>query len=202
MKASYKSSSTRIKDSPEIVYISKLKYITIQGEGNPNESLFSKHVAALYSMTYKVKMSYKRKQPPKDYEAYKIFPLEGVWDLIDYDIPATDKSNLKYTLMIQQPVFFNKELFDIFYEEIQIKGNLEYASKLKYEEIEDGLSCQMLHLGPYENESQTFSVMEAYTMQSGYKRMSKLHKEIYLSDPRRSKPENLRTVLRFKVEEV
>lgn len=192
--------SNKTKRQPEIVTIPKFKFVTIQGEGNPNNPPFLEDVKALYTMTYKVKMSYKREYPPKNYESYKIHPLEGVWDLIDYSKPSTDKNNLKYKIMIQQPAFFNEELFELFLLEIIQKGKTNNINKLSYEEIEEGLCCQMLHIGPYENESETFSIMESYVNQIGYKRQSKLHREIYISDPRRSKKENLKTMLRFNIE--
>ena len=85
----------KAKRQPEIVMIPSMKFVTIQGEGDPNDTPFLEDVKALYAMTYKVKMSYKRDNPPENYEPYKIYPLEGVWDLIDYSKPATDKKNLK-----------------------------------------------------------------------------------------------------------
>ena len=87
----------------------------------------------------------------------------------------------------------------MFLEEISKKGKVSRAHQLKYEVIEEGLCCQMLHVGPYDNELETFSIMESYVNESGYKRLSKIHKEIYLSDPRRAKKENLKTILRFQI---
>lgn len=190
----------KAKRHPQMISVPRMKFVTINGEGNPNDTPFLEDVKALYAMTYKVKMSYKREYPPKDYEAYKISPLEGVWDLIDYSKPAENKNNLKYTIMIQQPSFFNKDLFDMFLEEIIKKGNVSRAPQLRYEVIEEGLCCQMLHIGPYENEPETFSIMESYVNELGYMRLSKIHKEIYLSDPRRSKQESLKTILRFQID--
>ena len=189
----------KAKRQPEIVMIPSMKFVTIQGEGDPNDTPFLEDVKALYAMTYKVKMSYKRDNPPENYEPYKIYPLEGVWDLIDYSKTATRKDNLKYTIMIQQPSFFNQDMFIMFLEEISKKGKVSRAHQLKYEVIEEGLCCQMLHVGPYDNELETFSIMESYVNESGYKRLSKIHKEIYLSDPRRAKKENLKTILRFQI---
>jgi len=41
--------------------------------------------------------------------------------------------------------------------------------------------------------------MEEYASEQGLLRASKLHREIYLSDFRKTAPEKLKTVLRFKV---
>lgn len=188
------------QSKPQILEIPKMKYITIEGQGNPNHQGFADDVSALYAITYPIKMSYKRLAAPKGYYDYKIFPLEGVWDLVDYTKPSTDKENYKYTLMIQQPDFVDQALFDAFQEEAIKKGKNPFVSKVTYQEMTEGLVCQMLHKGPFETEDESFKLMEAYCEEQGCKRVSKLHKEIYLSDPRRSKPENLKTILRFQVE--
>lgn len=189
----------KAKRQPQIITVPSIKFVTINGEGDPNDAPFLEDVKALYAMTYKVKMSYKRDNPPENYEPYKIYPLEGDWDLIDYSKPATRKNNLKYKIMIQQPSFFNQHLFEMFLEEILKKGNVTHATQLKYEVIEEGLCCQMLHIGPYDNELETFAIMQEYISQMGYQRLSKIHKEIYLSDPRRTKKENLKTILRVQI---
>lgn len=188
------------QSKPQILEIPTMKYITIDGQGNPNHQGFADDVSALYAITYPIKMSYKKPSAPKGYYEYKIFPLEGVWDLVDYSKPSTDKENYKYTLMIQQPDFVDQALFEVFFEEAIKKGKNPFVSKVRYQELSEGLVCQMLHKGPFEMEHESFKLMEAYCEEQGYKRVSKLHKEIYLSDPRRSQPENLKTILRFAIE--
>ena len=58
----------------------------------------------------------------------------------------------------------------------------------------------MLHQGPYDNEPESFKMMESFLNERGLKRLSKDHREIYLSDARKTVPEKLKTVLRIKVE--
>ena len=60
----------------------------------------------------------------------------------------------------------------------------------------------MLHIGSYDDEPASFERMEQYAVDNNLKRVSKIHREIYLSDPRKTAPERLKTVLRFKVEEI
>ncbi len=59
--------------------------------------------------------------------------------------------------------------------------------------------CQTIHLGSYDSEPATFKLMEEYTEEQGYSRLSKTHTEIYISDPRRVSPEKLKTTLRFDI---
>ena len=188
------------KTDPQILSIPLFKHITLEGKGDPNQADFAVAMEAIYSMTYAIKMSYKKDNPPAGYYEYKVFPLEGEWDLVDKTKPVTDKSNFAYKIMIQQPDFVNQMLFDTYLATLKKKKDNPKLSLLKYEEISDGLCCQMVHLGPYDNEPASFEKMEQFCREHGFVRSCKKHKEIYLSDPRKSAPEKLKTILRFKVE--
>jgi len=154
---------------------------------------------ALYSMSYAVRMSYKSKDVPVGYYEYTVFPLEGVWDLIDYSKPSTDKSNFKYTLMIRQPDFLTVEGFSRFLEQTKRKRSNPYLDTVRFEYVEDGLNCQMMHIGSFDDEPESFAQMEKYCTDHGFNRASKIHREINLSDPRKTEPTKLKTVLRFHV---
>jgi len=188
------------KKSPVIVLVPSIKFISIDGNGDPNGEQFALTTAALYSFSYAVKMSYKSDNIPNEYYDYTVFPLEGIWDLIDKSLSPTDKSNFKYKIMIRQPDFLTTDLFNRFISETKKKKPNIYLDKIKYEEISEGLCCQMLHLGSYATEPASFQMMEKFCKDNKYKRMSHKHREIYLSDPRKTEPQKLKTVLRYKIE--
>ncbi|WHX50931.1 GyrI-like domain-containing protein [Paenibacillus woosongensis] len=190
------------KTSPEIVEVPSIPFIMINGSGDPNGKDFAMATEALYSLSYAVRMSYKSDDVPVGYYEYTVFPLEGVWDLLDRTKPATDKTNFKYTIMIRQPDFLTESLFKRFLEHTRNKKQNPYLEKVRFEHAEDGLSCQSLHLGSYDNESESFAIMEEFCSEHGYIRTSKIHREIYLSDPRRTEPSKLKTVLRFPVKKL
>jgi len=148
---------------------------------------------------YMVLMSYKSSNVPEGYYDYTVFPLEGEWDLDDKDKAITDKSNYKYKIMIRQPEFLTTELFERFLLETKKKKRNEYLDKLYFEEIEEGLCCQMLHIGSYDNEFLSFKMMDDFCKANGYRRAIKAHREIYLSDPRKTESSKLKTILRYKV---
>lgn len=185
--------------NPVIIDIPKMPYAMVRGEGNPNGEGFSEAVEALYSFSYAVKMSYKGSEAPEGYYEYTVFPLEGVWDLIDKSKPSTDKDNYKYTVMIRQPDFLTEELFHRFLESTMKKKPNPSLEKLTLGEITEGLSCQMMHIGSYDDEPASFERMEDFCRDNGYLRASKIHREIYLSDPRRVEAAKMKTVLRFSV---
>jgi hypothetical protein len=188
------------KKSPGIVMVPTMNFVMIQGEGNPNGEEFALATAALYSFSYAVKMSYRSDNVPEGYYAYVVFPLEGVWDIIDKSLPSTDKNNLKYKIMIRQPNFLSEDLFKRFILDTKKKKPNDYLDKIEYNTISEGLCCQMLHLGSYDSEPESFIQMEEFCKNNGYKRVSLKHREIYLSDPRKTEQSKLKTVLRYKVE--
>ncbi|MEH7083873.1 GyrI-like domain-containing protein [Neobacillus drentensis] len=201
-KVEYKKTYKHIylpKTVPVIIDVPKMPFIMISGTGDPNGEEFAVATEALYSLSYAVKMSYKSNEVPDGYYEYTVFPLEGVWDLIDKSKPVQDKSNYKYTIMIRQPDFLTQNLFAKFVEQTKKKKPNPYLEKAIFGELTDGLSCQIMHIGPFDNEPESFAKMEFFCEGNGYIRTSKIHREIYLSDPRRTDVQKLKTVLRFPV---
>jgi hypothetical protein len=187
------------KTLPEVIEVPSMSFLMINGSGDPNGEDFARATEALYSLSYAVRMSYKKDVVPVGYYEYTVFPLEGVWDLLDYSKPATDKSNFKYTIMIRQPDFLTQELFNLFLEQTKKKKPNPFLDNVRFEDMEDGLCCQMMHLGSYDDEPESFARMEKFCLEHGYDRASMIHREIYLSDPRKSEPSKQKTVLRFYV---
>lgn len=187
------------KDKPTIIEIPPINFVTIDGEGDPNGDEFGLATTALYSFSYAVKMSYKSKEIPASFYDYTVFPLEGVWDLVDKSKPSTDKSNYAYSIMIRQPDFLDNKLFERFLTQTKKKKPNPYLDKLQFKTIDEGLCCQILHLGSYDDEPASFEKMKQYCKENGYERTSLKHREIYLSDPRKTEASKLKTVLRFKV---
>ncbi|MDF2844217.1 MAG: hypothetical protein K0R00_2643 [Herbinix sp.] len=170
------------KIKPSIIDVPSMTFAIIEGEGDPNGDEFALATQALYGFSYTVKMSYRSKDVPAGYYDYTVFPLEGVWDLVDKSKPLTDKSNFAYSIMIRQPDFLTSDLFERFIFEVKKKKPNTYLDRIKIETITEGLCCQML-----------------YCTDNGYSRSCLTHREIYLSDPRKTESSKLKTVLRFHV---
>lgn len=189
------------KNKPEIVDVPKLSYFTLEGKGNPNSEGFQKCIETLYAISYTIRMMPKKGIVPEGYFEYTVFPLEGIWDLdeegrkLDY----LDKNHLVYKLMIRQPDFVTEELFKNALEMAKQKKKELLLDDVRFEEIDEGLCIQMLHNGSYDNEPESFDLMESFCIESGYRRESKVHKEIYISDARKVSEDKLKTVLRFKI---
>ena len=191
------------KNQPEIVMVPSMKFFMLDGEGNPNSEEFSEAVGVLYSLSYGVKMMPKKGVTPEGYFEYSVFPLEGVWDLAPEarGLETLDKDSLIYTIMIRQPDFVTGELAQAAIEAVVKKIKHPRLGDVRFGSSEDGLCVQMLHVGSYDSEPGSFVRMEEFCTANNLKRISRTHREIYLSDARKTSADKLQTVLRFKVEE-
>lgn len=192
------------KAEPTVIDVGKYPYFTLCGEGNPNSEPFAEAIGVLYSLSYAVKMMPKRGIEPQGYYDYTVYPLEGIWDLADKSKAEEplDKDNLKYKIMIRQPDFLTEELAAEVIEYTRKKKPHELLGDVEFERLSDGLCLQMLHLGSYDDEPASFAKMHQYCDNNGYKRIKHSHKEIYLTDARKTTPEKLKTTLRFAIENI
>lgn len=191
--------------NPVFINIPEFKFFSIRGKGNPNSENFKRHIEALYALSYAVKMSYKWEIPPLDYYEYTVYPLEGVWDIADKSIyieGLINKDNLAFNLMIRQPEFLTDKLAAEIIEKVKKKKPNELLNSVVFSRESEGPCIQMIHYGSYDDEPESFKRMEKFGIDSNMKRLSKSHREIYLSDPRKTDSSKLKTVLRFKIKKL
>ena len=192
------------KNAPVKIRIPEFGFFSIRGKGNPNDDTFPEYIGVLYALSYAVKMSPKKGNAPDGYFDYAVYPLEGIWDISEEARAGykgtLDKNELLFNLMIRQPGFVDEAYAARIIE--QVKNNKPHAllDQVKYERINDGTCVQMLHLGSYDEEPESFERMEDFARQLKLVRTSKVHREIYLNDARKVEPARLKTVLRFTVE--
>ena len=183
---------------PVIVDVPKQKFIIINGEGNPNESDFSDRISALYSLAYAIKMFFKNMSKTKaDNETtdFTVYPLEGIWKKADGE--GFDKDKLKYRLMIKQPDFIKKDVFTEAFNNVKKKKPNILYDEISFEEIEDGKSIQILHIGSYDNEPESFEMMDKLANESNLARTADYPREIYLTSKAAAKKQ--KTILRYMV---
>jgi hypothetical protein len=186
---------------PSIVDVPEMKFLMIDGEGDPNTSPeYKDAMEALFQVSYKVKFISK-KDKSKD---YVVMPLEGLWWVDNMgDFSIEDKSSWKWTAMIRRPDFISKRMINDAIEEVKKKKNPAALSKIRFESLQEGQSAQIMHIGPYSEEGPTVAKLHAFIEEKGYKLDSinpgEKHHEIYISDMRRTKPERLKTIIRQPV---
>lgn len=196
------------KKQPMEIKLPPMKYLTLQGTGNPNSDDFGIAVSALYAMSYGIKMALKKGIKQEGYFDYTVYPLEGFWSLNKNGVDEHKengtfrKSDLVFKIMIRQPDFVTKDFALKIIEDVSKRKPNIYNSKISFEEIEEGICVQALHTGTYDTENTTFSSMESFCQEHNLQRLSPWHKEIYLSDPRKVSPEHNKTALRFSVKKI
>ena len=192
------------KSKPEIVTVPKANYIAVRGKGNPNDEggAYQQAVGILYAVAYTLKMSYKTDYRIEGFFDYVVPPLEGFWwqDGVG-GINYSDKSTFNWISVIRLPDFVTQKDFDWATGEAEKKKHLD-CSKAEFLTIDEGLCVQIMHIGPFDDEPATVSMMNAYLLENGYENDfsgSRLHHEIYLSDARKVAPEKWKTVIRHPI---
>lgn len=191
---------------PSIVSVPAMNYLAVRGKGNPNTEggEYQQSIPLLYGIAYTIKMSKKGSHVIEGYFDFVVPPLEGFWwqdgvKGVDY----SRKNDFNFISCIRLPDFVTREEFDWAVEEATVKKKLDF-SKVEFLAVEEGLCVQCMHVGPYDSEPATVDAMHAFASEQGYAldfSATRLHHEIYLSDPRKCAPEKLKTVVRHPLKE-
>jgi hypothetical protein len=183
---------------PGMVEVPPLRFLMVDGRGDPNDNTdFHAAMEALYGMAYTLKFMLKRGPSTLD---WVVMPLQGLWWADDMEVFRMDaRADWKWTLMILQPDDVTEEHVEMAREELRAKKDPPGLAGLRYETYTEGLSAQVMHVGPYSEEGPTIARLHAFIDEQGRRPRGK-HHEIYMGDPRRTAPERLRTILRQPVE--
>jgi len=180
-----------------IVDVPGMNFLMVDGAGNPNTAqAYKDAVEALYAMSYALKFMVKRGEAAVD---YSVMPLEGLWwadDMTQFSVE--NKEIWKWTSMIMQPQYVTKDLFTKAIEQVRKRKSLPALPEIRFESLREGLAAQIMHLGPYSAEGPTIEKLHNVIKENGYELRGK-HHEIYLTDPQRSAPEKMKTVIRQPV---
>ena len=189
------------KEKPTLVTVPKQNFFMIKGKGNPNSEDFSERVGVLYSLAYAIRMMPKQGYTPDGYYEYTVYPLEGLWDLTEKgrESDVLLKDELVYTIMIRQPDFVNEEVVQRAFDHVRKKKPHPLLDEVSFESMEDGLAVQMMHIGSYDDETRSFNQMKEFIEENNLEITSLVHREIYISDPRKTEESKLKTVLRYRV---
>lgn len=190
--------------TPGIVEIPPMNYLAVRGKGNPNEEdgEYSRALELLYAVAYTIKMSYKSPYKIAGFFEYVVPPLEGFWWQDDTKgVDYARKDDFNWISLIRLPDFVKRADFDWAVHEAIRKKKLDFSG-VEFFTYEEGLCVQCMHLGSYDDEPATVSAMDCFAQEHGYTidiSDKRYHHEIYLSDPRKTAPEKLRTVIRHPV---
>lgn len=176
-----------------VVKVPKLNFLSIEGKGDPNTSQeYKEAVEALFPVAFKIKFTVKKELG----QDYAVMPLEGLWWAADMNkFSANDKNAWLWESLIMQPSFITQKIFQKAVDEVKAKKDLPGLAKIKFITLEEGFSAQILYVGSYSEEKNTIEKLHAFIKEKGGS-LTQKHHEIYLSDPRKTAPEKLKTIIR------
>lgn len=193
------------KSKPTILTVPMMNYIAVSGKGDPNveNGEYKQSIGLLYGIAFTIKMCKLGDHRIEGYFDYVVPPLEGFWkqDSIVSGIDYTRKEDLEFISVIRLPDFVTRAEFDWAVAEAERKKKTDF-SKVRFLSVDEGLCVQCMHIGSYDGEPKTVELMHKYAAENGYKpdlNETRLHHEIYLSDPRKCAPERLKTVIRHPI---
>jgi hypothetical protein len=170
-----------------------MAFLMVDGEGNPDTSLaYKESIAILYGVSYTLKFALKKEK----HIDYQVMPLEGLWHV---DVARLEKPReWRWTSMIMQPDFVTRDVVEKAVDQLEKRKNPAGLRKIRFERFDEGLSAQIMHIGPYSSEELTIQKLHEFIAEKGFRTRGD-HHEIYLGDPRRAIPSRLRTILRQPV---
>lgn len=174
------------------VEVPPINFLMVDGIGDPAGPEFQEAMGALYAVAYTIKFARKKAGKGPD---YGVMPPEALWWTERGEFDMARRDQWRWTLMIAQPDFISPEEVEEARAEVVRKKNLRSALRVRLERLEEGPAAQIMHVGPYSEEPATIGRLHDFIATQGGTPCGK-HHEIYLSDPRRTVPEKMKTVLR------
>ncbi|WP_316189547.1 GyrI-like domain-containing protein [Bradyrhizobium sp. SZCCHNS1054] len=180
-----------------MIEVPALNYFMVDGAGDPNNAPeYAAAIEALYAASYTLKFMSKEVMK----RDYVVPPLEGLWWADDMeDFAARRKERWRWTMMIAVPDFIERQTVEAAIEKAKEKKGLPALALLRFEQLEEGQAVQTLHVGSYDDEGPILKKLHQEYLPSQRLLPSGHHHEIYLSDPRKTPVEKLKTVLRQPV---
>jgi hypothetical protein len=180
---------------PVFIEVPVFNYLMADGHGLPDGPDGVAAIEALYAVAYTLKFSVKKEKAID----YGVMPLEGLWWSCDMnDFVNANKANWDWTYLIMQPDFITRPMVEKAIDEVRHKKNPASIDKVRFEPLEEVKAAQIMHIGPYSAEGPNIEKIHRLIKGSGhtFDGQKQKHHEIYLSDPRRTAPEKLKTIVR------
>lgn len=183
-----------------LVDVPTLSYLMVDGHGDPNTtSAYTDAVVALFSLSYGIRARAKQNLG----RVHTVAPLEGLWSADDWAaFTERRKADWDWTMMIAQPDWIDDEMVAEANEQVRRKKNPAALDRVRWAQHPGHRAAQVLHVGPYDAEGPLIAEMHDTVIPDAGYALTGRHHEIYLSDPRKTAPEKLRTILRQPVRPV
>jgi hypothetical protein len=182
------------------------RHLAVDGSGTPGGDEFREAFGALYPVAYTLHFALKRRGITAPVGA-----LEGLYWLAgeapvgpaDFAGPGSGADGsaraLTWRLMLPIPSEATDEDLAAAVAEVEHRKAPPALARLRSLRWDEGPSAQILHVGPYATEPETIETLHRAIAGAGLRPRGR-HHEIYLSDPNRTAPDRVKTVIRQPVE--
>jgi len=184
----------RCGTKPELAEFGEACYLLLEGRGEPAGEVFIGAVEALYPLAYGIKKVCR--EQGKDFGVPK---LEGLW-WVEGDTPALEVSRSEWCwkLLIRMPLYVTEEMMTDVQPVVAARKKNDLIIDVSFAKFTEGRCAQIMHIGPYSTEPETIAILMEFITDSGLA-VSGLHHEVYLSDPRKTEPSRMKTIIRYPV---
>lgn len=179
------------KNLIQMIDVPVFNFLMVDGHGKPDGVCFQQAAEALYPLAYTLKFMV-RELLAIDYH---VMPMEVRWDV------NRDERRFKWTMMLMQPDFITTSMVQHAKQKVMLKKPTAMLDETRFEAFAEGLIVQQVHCGEYEGMDATLALMLAYANERGYAALNHRTHDIYLNDSRKTRPENLKTIMRVQVME-
>ncbi len=176
---------------PSLVDVPPMNFLMIDGRGKPDGKQFPQAAGILYPLAYTLKWLV-RFAVDVDFH---VMPMEVLWRV------NREKKEFAWTMMLMQPEYVTSELVAEARRKVQSKVDSSMLESVRFEQYHEGMCVQILNIGPYESMDAAFEKMLAVAGENGYCAPGRSTHDIYLNDVRKTKPENLKAVMRLPITE-
>lgn len=175
--------------TPVLLEVPPMNFLMVDGRGKPDGKQFPQAASVLFPLAYSLKWMVRLRS---DID-FHVMPMEVFWKV------NRQKKEFSWTMMLMQPEYVTTELVTAARQKVQSKVDAALLAQVRYEQYREGVCVQFMHNGPYEGMDSSCARMEAYANEQGYRIHLRNSHDIYLNDVRKTKPANLKTVMRLPV---
>jgi len=178
---------------PALLFVPAGHYLGLNGIGDPDGNVFSESVQAMYTAAYSIKSVYK--QSAQDFVVCK---LEATWWAEGANPRDKPREEWHWQLLIRMPDYVMGSVVQQALKAAYVKKQLPLLPQIALTALAEGQCVQVMHTGPFADEPATLKLVEDFMEKEALARNGR-HHEIYLSDPRKTAPASMRTILRQPV---
>lgn len=175
--------------TPTLVDVPPMNFLMMDGHGKPSGKYFQQVASTLYPLAYTLKFMVR---DVSDVD-YHVMPMEVRWRV------NRQTKEFAWTMMLMQPEYITTELVNESRQKALPKVDSSLLEQVRFESFAEGMCVQFLYIGPYEEMDAALDRMISSAETGGYEIPIRNAHDIYLNDVRKTKPENLKSVMRLPI---